>query len=157
MGTRQNYWTIHLSVTSIPHKCPSITLTSHQSTQKIPATALCSEEEVYNLLHSLDTTKSNGNDYISAIMLKNTALSITEAVKKMFIISISLGKLSDEWKVSHITPIPKHGDRTNPSMQLPPNFAAFNLKQTFGKTHGTTAYWTHGSSQSNISSSMGVL
>ena len=41
---------------------------------------LCSDEEVYNLLHSLDTTKSNGNDDISAIMLKNTALSITEAV-----------------------------------------------------------------------------
>ena len=76
---------------------------------------LCSEEEVYNLLRSLDTTKSNGHDDISAIMLKNTAFSITEAVAKMFNISISLGELPDEWKVLRITPIPKHGDRTNPS------------------------------------------
>ena len=76
---------------------------------------LCSEEEVYNLLCSLDTTKSNGDDDISAIMLHNTAFSITEAVTNMFNTSISLGELPDEWKVSRFTPIPKHGDRTNPS------------------------------------------
>ena len=80
---------------------------------------LCSEEEVYNLLRSLDTTKSNGDDEISAIMLVNTALSITEAVNKMFNLSISLGELPDEWKVSHITPIPKHGDHANPSNYFP--------------------------------------
>ena len=33
----------------------------------------------------------------------------------MFNISISLGELPDEWKVSRFTPIPKHGHRTNPS------------------------------------------
>lgn len=32
---------------------------------------LCSEEEVYKLLCSLETIKSNGDDDISAIMLKN--------------------------------------------------------------------------------------
>jgi len=47
-------------------------------------------EEVYSLLHSLDTTKSNGDDGISAIMLQNTALSITEAVTKLFNTSILL-------------------------------------------------------------------
>ena len=31
----------------------------------------------------------------------------------------SLGELPDEWKVSRITPIPKHGDRTNPSNYRP--------------------------------------
>ena len=50
----------------------------------------CSEDEVYNLLCSLDTSKSNGDDDISAVMLRNTALSITEAVTKIFNISISL-------------------------------------------------------------------
>ena len=80
---------------------------------------LCSEEEVYKLLCSLDTTKSNGDDDISAIMFKSTALSITEAVTKMFNISISLGELPEEWKISRITPTPKHGDRTNPSNNRP--------------------------------------
>ena len=79
----------------------------------------CSEDEVYNLLCSLDTSKSNGDDDISAVMLRNTALSITEAVTKIFNISISLGELPDEWKVSRVTPIPKNGDRTNPSNYRP--------------------------------------
>ena len=64
----------------------------------------CSEEEVYNLLCSLDTSKSNRD---AAVMLRNTALSITEAVTKIFDIPISLGELPDEWKVSRVTPIPK--------------------------------------------------
>jgi len=64
---------------------------------------LCSDE-VYNLLHSLDTTKSNGDDDISAIMLQNTALGITEAVTKMFNISIPLAQLPDEWKISRSLP-----------------------------------------------------
>ena len=37
----------------------------------------------------------------------------------MFNISISLGELHDEWKLSRITPIPKHGDCTNPSNYRP--------------------------------------
>ena len=61
---------------------------------------LCSEEEVYELLCSLDTTKASGSD-ISAHMLKKTALSITEAITTLFNIFITLGELPDEWKVSH--------------------------------------------------------
>ena len=80
---------------------------------------LCSEEEVYELLCSLDTTKASGSDNISAHMLKKTALSITEAITTLFNISITLGELPDEWKVSHITPIPKPGDHSNPSNYRP--------------------------------------
>ena len=157
MGTRQNYWTIHLSLS----KCPLINLTDIPSVNPTADNScddsiLCSEE-VYNLLHSLDTTKSNGDDDISAIMLQNTALSITEAVTKMFNISISLGKLPDEWKISCITPIPRHGDHTSPSNYCPISLLSILAKQTSGETHGTITHWTHGSKQSSISSSMGVL
>ena len=41
-----------------------------------PEDFLCSEEEVYEMLLSLDTSKANGPDGISAKMLKGTALSI---------------------------------------------------------------------------------
>ena len=88
---------------------------------------LCSEE-VYNLLRSLDTTKSNGYDDISAIMLQNTAFSITEVVTELFNISIPLGKLADEWKISHITHIPKHGDHTKSS-----NFRLISLLSILSK------------------------
>ena len=41
---------------------------------------LCTEEEVYNILRTLDVSKSNGHDDISARMLKETALSMTSIV-----------------------------------------------------------------------------
>ena len=44
---------------------------------------LCSEDQVYELLTSINTTIENGHD-ISAIMLKKTALSITPALTKLF-------------------------------------------------------------------------
>ena len=34
-----------------------------------------------------------------------------------------------ETRLSHITPIPKHGDRTNPSTTILPKFSTFNPKQ----------------------------
>ena len=94
-----------MSVILILSKCPLINLTDIPSVNPDDSCdgILCSEE-VYNLLRSLDTTKSNGDNDISAIMFQNTALSITEAVIKMFNISISLGKLKlpDEWKAAEL-------------------------------------------------------
>ena len=42
------------------------------------------EEEVYDMLITLDCSKANGHDNISARMLKETALSITSVVTKLF-------------------------------------------------------------------------
>ena len=82
----------HFNTTQLPINHTDIPpVNSEESCDSI----LCSEEEVYNLLCSLNTTTSNGDDDISAIMLQSIALSITEAVTKMFNISISLGELPD--------------------------------------------------------------
>ena len=50
----------------------------------IPEDYICTEEEVFDLLSSLDTTKASGPDGISARMLKFTATSITSSVTKLF-------------------------------------------------------------------------
>ena len=44
---------------------------------------LCNEEEVYQLLSSLDVTKANGPDEISARKLKHTATSITPLITNL--------------------------------------------------------------------------
>jgi len=54
-------------------------------------------------------------------MLQNTALSITEAVTKLFNISISLGKLADEWKIPRITHIDPETWRPHKHIQRLPN------------------------------------
>jgi len=68
---------------------------------------------------TLDTTKANGHDDISAKMLKETALSITPVVTELFNLSIRLGELPDEWKIAHVSPIPKPGSHSDPRNYQP--------------------------------------
>jgi len=84
-----------------------------------PVDFMCTAEEVYNMLTSLDTTKANGPDRISAKMLKETATSITPSMTKLFKISISSGKFPEKWKLSSIVPIPKASGRASPSNYRP--------------------------------------
>ena len=49
---------------------------ANSASSDCPPELLCNEEEVLELLLSLDTTKENGPDEISAVMLKATAHSI---------------------------------------------------------------------------------
>ena len=84
-----------------------------------PDELLCTEEEVYDMLRTLDVSKSNGHDDISARMLKETALSMTSIVTQLFNISIKLGELPDEWKVARVSPIPKSGKSSDPTNYRP--------------------------------------
>ena len=58
----------------VPHECPG--------------KFMCTEDEVYKLLCSLDPTKPNRQDGIFARMLKETALSIIPATTQLYNISI---------------------------------------------------------------------
>ena len=49
-----------------------------------PFDFLCTEDEVYDLLSTLDTTKASGHDNISARMRRETAMSVTPAVTNLF-------------------------------------------------------------------------
>ena len=84
-----------------------------------PSEFLCTEDDVLDLLLSLDTTKANGPDGISALMLKATAPSIAKGVTILFNMSIKLGKVPTEWKTSAIVSIPKGGDSNQPSNYRP--------------------------------------
>ena len=68
---------------------------------------LCTEVHDLCCLHL-----TSGHDNISA---RETALSITPAVTDLFNISIRLGELPDEWKISRVTPIPKSCNHSDPA------------------------------------------
>ena len=70
------------------------------------------ESEVYELLLSIDVTKSTGLDEIAGCMIRNTACSIPPAVTAIFNQSISEGKFPTEWKKARITPVPKSNDHS---------------------------------------------
>ena len=98
-----------LSISDLPKVVPT----------DCPDDIFCSEDEVYELLCTLDTTKSSGDDDISARMLKETALSITPAVTQLFNISLKLGAIPDEWKVARVSPIPKSHNKSDPGSYRP--------------------------------------
>ena len=71
------------------------------------------------MLNSLNTTKANGPDGISARMLKNTAPSITPSLTKLLNLSIQSGRFPEAWKLSSVVPIPKGNEHETPSNYRP--------------------------------------
>ena len=84
-----------------------------------PASILCTEEHVYDLLCSLDTTKSTGLDGVSAVMLKQTAASIAPSLTTLFNLSIASGSFPSDWKCARVTPIFKSSDSSLPNNYRP--------------------------------------
>ena len=73
-------------VNSFNHSTPVLESTDLPSTDPnwLTEPLMCIEDEVLEMLSTLDATKSNGHDEISTKMLKETALSMTSAVTKLF-------------------------------------------------------------------------
>ena len=97
------------------------TISKVQDIHDCPSEFLCTEDDVLDLLLSLDTTKASGPDEISTLMLNCAALSIAKGVT-FYLMSIKLGKVLTEWKTSAIIYIPK-GDNLN----QPSNYRSISL------------------------------
>ena len=101
-----------------------------------PDDLLCSEEEVIDLLLSLNTSKANGPDGISATMLKSTAHSIAPGLTKLFNKSISSGRMPLTWKTSSVVPIPKGDDKSSVK-----NYRPISLLSIISKLLERHMYW----------------
>ncbi len=71
------------------------------------------DEEVYNILSSLDITNSTGPDGIGPKILKYCALALYLPLHHLFCLCLSEGTLLLEWCLHRITPIMKSGDKTS--------------------------------------------
>ena len=96
--------------------------------EDFPSDLSCGEDEIADLLSSLDVTKSNGPDGISARMLKYTAFSIAPAVTMLFNLSLKLGRVPHCWKTSRIVAIPK-----TPAAKSPDNYRPISLLSILSK------------------------
>ena len=72
-----------------------------------------STNSIYQELIRLNTNKSTGPNKISGTLLKNCALSIAYPLQLLFNLSFKTGSISAEWKLAHIVPIHKKGDKNN--------------------------------------------
>ena len=78
-----------------------------------PEEIFCTEEEVLDLLLTVDTSKATGSDGISGRMLKSTAHSIAPGLTELFNLSIRTGRIPQQWKTSSVVPIPKSSTNTD--------------------------------------------
>ena len=80
---------------------PPLTLEDHSMygavpCNNIPEVYLCSVDEIYHSLSTLDTSKATGPDKISAHMLKATASAIAPSVTVLMNLSLQTGTVPTE-------------------------------------------------------------
>ena len=72
-------------------------------------TIVASETEVQNILESLDVSKANGPDGISARLLREGAPAISKSLAKLFNFSLDSHRFPSQWKRANVVPIFKKG------------------------------------------------
>ncbi len=77
------------------------------------------QDDVYELLSKLDTSKATGPDNIGNIFLKNCAPSISGVLTRIFNLSLTMREFPDSWKIANIVPIHKKGSVHNFKMYRP--------------------------------------
>ena len=85
---------------------------------QMPGFNVC-ERKVLRVLRKLNTAKSTGPDDVPAVVLKKCAPELAPVLTRLYQISLSVGKCPSSWKVAHVVPIPKKGDRSDPCNYRP--------------------------------------
>ena len=70
------------------------------------------EEEVYSILSTLDTSKSQGPHGITPKILKLCAATLAPPLARLFTLSVTSSTIPSQWKFHLIVPIHKSGDRS---------------------------------------------
>lgn len=103
-------------------QCPSV-----NGRADLGEISLCIDDVLLHL-KGVDTSKGDGPDNISPLLLKNCASSLAVPLLAIFNRSLSTGKFPTRWKSSYITPIFKSGARGNIE-----NYRGVAILPTFGK------------------------
>lgn len=77
------------------------------------------QSAVRRALRSLDIRKASGPDGIPAVVLKTCAAELTPVLTRLFERSYATATVPSSWKVALVHPIPKKGDRSDPSNYRP--------------------------------------
>jgi hypothetical protein len=78
-----------------------------------------SSRDVLSTLSGLNTQKAYGPDGIPPVILKNCASVLTPCLGKLFRLCLSTQTFPSCWKYALIQPVPKKGDRAQPSNYRP--------------------------------------
>ena len=79
----------------------------------LPPNLVITPDEVILLFRKTKPHSASGPDVISAWMLRTFAEEAASSIASLFNLSLSLGKLPNDWKCSNIVPIPKETNKSN--------------------------------------------
>ncbi|XP_050710739.1 uncharacterized protein LOC126995293 [Eriocheir sinensis] len=77
------------------------------------------QNDVFYALSGLNPQKAYGPDGVPPIVLKNCASVLSPCLVKLFRLCLSTSTFPSCWKYAFIQPVPKKGDRSNPSNYRP--------------------------------------
>ena len=86
------------------------------------------EDEVKDILKSLNINKASGYDNISNRLLKNTAEAIAKPLATLFNKSLTLGQFPQKWKKANVPPVFKQNNKQNKN-----NYRPISLLSNIGK------------------------
>jgi hypothetical protein len=72
-----------------------------------------SEQEVHDLIKSIDTSKATGPDGISPKLLHEAGYSIVPSLTRLINMSLSLSKVPKKWKLANVIPLFKSGEKSD--------------------------------------------
>ena len=75
--------------------------------------------DVFHALAGLNPRKAYGPDEVPPIVLRNCASVLAPCLVKLFQLCLSTSTFPSCWKFAYIQPVPKKGDRSNPSNYRP--------------------------------------
>ena len=87
-----------------------------------------SEEDIYNILCKIDSTKACGPDDIPGRLLKEGAPWLAEPLTKLFCLSLRTAELPSDWTSANVTPIYKKGSKHNPRNYRPVSLTCITIK-----------------------------
>ncbi len=77
------------------------------------------KNDIFYALSGLNPRKAYGPDGVPPIVLKNCASVLTPCLVQLLRLWLSTSTVPSCWKYAHIQPVPKKGDRSNPSNYRP--------------------------------------
>ena len=96
-----------------------------------------SKKGVLTLLQNIKENKATGPDEIPGKFLKICAFELHEVFTILFQTSLDLGVVPDEWKVAHIFPLFKKGDKTKAENYRPISLTSISCKLLEHIVHST--------------------
>ena len=96
-----------------------------------------SKHGVLKLLQNINENKATGPDDIPGKLLKTCAIELHEVFTILFQHSLNLGQIPDDWKVAHIFPLFKKGDKSCAENYRPISLTSISCKMLEYIVHST--------------------